>query len=182
MLPETEQLAFHGHDRGHPQRQRQLGRLGRLEGDAAEVNPVLVAVDFVTDQLDQDQEDKGRAQHRPGQPLEPDHVDAREDEHGENADGGEHALLEGVTVGRLSGGDGFDAGGREHHHDADGGQGQRGAQDEVVRGAVPGRARFLPGRTRRRGTSPGSARGRLARGSRPRVCTLGLRGAGLERR
>jgi len=127
-----KQRALPGQDGGHPQCQCQLGCFGRLERDAAQVNPVLVAVHFRADQLHQAQDQQGPAQYRPGEAFEPHHVDARKDKHGEDANDREHALLKCITIGRLSGGNGFDAGGREHHHDANGGQGERGTQDEVV--------------------------------------------------
>ena len=105
----------------------------------------LLPLTFVAHHLDQGQQDHGGAERGPGQALEPDHVDPGKDEHGEHADDREHPLLQGITVGRFPGGNGFDAGRGQDHHDPDGRQRQGGAEDQVVRGAVPGRAGAFKG-------------------------------------
>ena len=146
VLPAVQQLRLLGQHRGHPQGQGKLGRLGRLQGEEpADFDPVLVAVDAGADDQHQPQQAVGDDDARPREALQPHHVDPRQHEHQEDADAREQPLFEGGRVGRLPRRDGLHAGRREHHHDADGGQGQGGAEDEVVGGAVARLAASLKG-------------------------------------
>ena len=139
VLPVAEQPLLAGVEVRAPQDDRELGELGGLHGERTEREPVAVAVDLEAERRAGEVDQHGRRRRSAGQ------ASSRSSRCGSreatNAIGSaeQHPgqLLEEDVVAVAVDLEGVDARGAEHHHQPDGEQQRRGAEQQVVRRQRP---------------------------------------------